>query len=69
MSLLSFFREEKKKRRLFSANRSYLDFEVESPERFMVPSPLNAFSRKLRPPSIPEDPDEPASTEEFAAGF
>ena len=62
------FRDEKKKRRLFSNNRSYLDFEVERSESFIVPSPLNYASRRLRPASVPEAPEEPASEEEFAAG-
>jgi len=62
-------RDEKKKRRLFSNNRSYLDFEVERSESFIVPSPLNYVSRRLRPASVPEAPEEPASEEDFAAGL
>ena len=68
MNYVLAFRDEKKKRRLFSNNRSYLDFEVERSESFIVPSPLNYVSRRLRPASVPEAPEEPASEEDFAAG-
>ena len=65
-----FFREsvERKKKKLFNASRSYLDYEVETyKNQYAVPSPVLNVS-KPRPPSIPEEPEEPTSMEEFASG-